>query len=349
MALTAYQFHVSDRNGKLQPGATVEVRNALNGALASIYSDRNGSTVKSNPFAADANAFAKFFVAAGEYNINVRGGGATYDYENVTIPLVPSQSRELLTAARTYYVRTDGNDNNSGLENNAAGAFLTIQKAIDIASSFDLANFDVTVNVADGTYANAILLKPTTGSGTISIVGNIATPANVVLSVTNSNLVTGYSECRYSFTGVEFRTTTSGNAIYVYNGTKVSLGVVRFGAMTTSGIHVHAIGQGTSVTMSSNYTIASGCAAHVYAENGAYITLTPGITVTISGTPAFSTAFAVSTRFSAVLAFSVTFSGAATGVRYIVSRLGLIDVNGAGASYLPGDSSGSSSSGGQYV
>ena len=64
--------------------------------------------------------------------------------------------REQLTANRTYYVRTDGSDGNNGLANSSGGAFLTIQKAIDTVAALDLSIYNVTVQVADGTYTGAV-------------------------------------------------------------------------------------------------------------------------------------------------------------------------------------------------
>ena len=44
-----------------------------------------------------------------------------------------------------------------------------------------------------------------------------------------------------------------------------------------------------------------------------------------------------------------TFVGSATGARYSVALNGVIQTTGAGASYLPGNSAGSSATGGQYA
>src|SRR5262249_46571914 len=42
--------------------------------------------------------------------------------------------RQQVPGGLTIYVRPDGSDSNTGLANTAGGAFLTIQKAVDVAS-----------------------------------------------------------------------------------------------------------------------------------------------------------------------------------------------------------------------
>src|SRR3954447_13757840 len=91
--------------------------------------------------------------------------------------------REQLSANRTYYVRTDGSDSNNGLANSSSGAFLTIQKAIDTVGALDLSIYNVTVQVADGTYTGTVTVTgPWVGSGTVFLQGNTTTPANVVIT-----------------------------------------------------------------------------------------------------------------------------------------------------------------------
>jgi hypothetical protein len=91
--------------------------------------------------------------------------------------------RDKLTANRSYFVATTGSDSNSGL---AIGTpFLTKQKAMDvITETLDVAGFTVTVNVADGAYTAGVAIKGWVGGGIVDFVGNVATPANVTVTMT---------------------------------------------------------------------------------------------------------------------------------------------------------------------
>lgn len=74
-----------------------------------------------------------------------------------------------------------------------------------------------------------------------------------------------------------------------------------------------------------------------------------GITVTLSGTPAFSVAFATASRAGVVQVNANTYSGSATGTRYAASTNGVIFTNtGGSATYLPGNGAGTTATGGQY-
>jgi hypothetical protein len=94
--------------------------------------------------------------------------------------------RVMLTENRTYYVRPDGNDDNSGLADTAGGAWATLQYAYNkIATTLDMNGYTVTVQMADGTYAGGInhaTDAPSIVNGPIYIRGNIASPQNVVVN-----------------------------------------------------------------------------------------------------------------------------------------------------------------------
>jgi hypothetical protein len=256
---------------------------------------------------------------------------------------VDSATREKLTAARTYYVLTTGSDSNTGLVNTAGGAFLTIQKALNAVTVLDLNNNAVTIQVGPGTYTGSISQSvPFTGLGSVSLVGDTTTPSNVLIS---GPTITVANAAILSVAG--FKVVPSGGqalSASTYGILNVT-GKMEYG--TSSSQHMIAA-YGGVINISAAYTISGGATIHWLAKMAGRITAT-GLTITLSGTPAFSSLFAYSSQGGGVLEVnSNTFSGSATGVRYLAEYGGGIITGGAGANYLPGNSAGSAPSPGWY-
>ena len=261
-----------------------------------------------------------------------------------SFPLTPR--REILTANRAYYVRTDGSDSNTGLVDNSGGAFLTIQKAIDTACALDLSVYSVTVQVRDGTYTTALALKSYVGAGPITILGNTTTPANVLLSTTSVSAVTADNvRGRWNLHAFKIQTTTSGNGIFNI-GSSIGLQNMNYGAMASGGVHLYALSNGTFFN-EGNYTISGGAYAHFYGENGGRMFMSGAATVTLTGTPAFS--YFIFSTLASSWRGNPTWSGSATGARYNVDLNSVIMTFGGGATYLPGNAAGTAATGGQYA
>lgn len=255
--------------------------------------------------------------------------------------------REKLQEARTYYVRTDGDDTNDGRANTTGGAFRTIQKAIDTVAALDL-TYNVTIQVADGTYTTPVNVSGQfVGSGTVTIVGNTATPANVIVSVTSNHCFVAQSGAKIILSGMELRTTTSGQAVFAIGaGSEIKLTVgIRFGAC--AGTHIRADANGY-IRFLNDYAIVGGAGQHVSVVNGGVVEMA-SFTVTITGTPAFVTSFILAQASGLVSIYAVTWSGPATGTRYSVVTNAVINTFGQATTYLPGSGVGSTATGGQYA
>ena len=80
-----------------------------------------------------------------------------------------------------------------------------------------------------------------------------------------------------------------------------------------------------------------------------YIYLGYSLTITITGTPAFSTGFVQVTDAGMIyIPNSTTFSGSATGPRFNVNLYGILHCGGSSVSFLPGNAAGVMASGGVY-
>jgi len=252
--------------------------------------------------------------------------------------------RELLTANRTYYVRKDGADTNDGLSDTVGGAFLTIQKALDTACTLDLSIYNVTVQVRTGTYAEKLALREYVGAGPINIVGDAATPSNVTISATSGACFSGNGHRLYTLNGFKLQTTSSGEGIQLSRGASLNYQNIDFGSTVYSHIYVAS---GAVAQMVGPCTISGGAPTHINLTAGGYLNVS-GRTFTITGTPAFSSAFALVDSPALLFAAGNTFAGSATGKRYDASLGGVINTAGGGANYFPGNSAGAATTG-QYA
>ena len=259
--------------------------------------------------------------------------------------------REPLVADRTYYVRTDGDDANTGLANTAGGAFLTIQRAVDVCGdTLDFRGYVVTVNVGAGTYAEKVQIPFMTGIDTsatavpqFQIIGDATTPSNVVVdgssfvacfvTVSGRAYISGFKVINSTNTGI----LASAQAY-------IQLGVMEYGACSQN--HIFVINQ-SFVKCTDDYAITGNAATHLVVQGNSVLQMTNS-TVTLTGPPAFTT-FAYATTGGVLNIDGNTYSGSATGNYYLATVNGVIFVNGAGATYLPGNAAGSTLTGGQYV
>ena len=257
----------------------------------------------------------------------------------------PVLVREVLTTARTYYVRPDGNDINDGLENTATRAFLTPQAAMNhVARSLDLKQFSVTIQLADGTYSASISYPNYVGGGVVIIKGNTTTPANVVLTTTGSAIFINTSQRVYRIQDVKLTGSAVTYGLYAQDGGAISFGNIDFGTGIT--YQIFAAQNGQVYNYSTNYTISGSCANHVLAQQGSNV-LVYGVTLTLTNTPAFTNAFLHGTMGSSLTFGGNTYSGASTGPRFIIEYNSNLRVDGASGS-LPGNTGGVTNNGGEY-
>ena len=334
-------LNVSTSAHGLVPKAVAPAANALN-----VFGIANGETAITNKTILTTTApSTQAFGDSASAGTNLDAAHSDHKH---AIPV----ARIELTATLTYYVRTDGNDSNNGLANTSGGAFLTIQHAINVASALDNGGYNITIQVADGTYVSAteIDMKSFVGSGLIIIQGNTTTPANCVLSFSGAGS-TGFSASGvvgvYQIQGFRLKATNTGTfAISVINFSYINIQNLDF----NTGWSTHISSQlQAAVNIIGNYTISGSANAHMDNE-ASIISCYATITVTISGTPAWGYYFTHcgAAGWTYIEHGTVTYSGASTGKRYVADTNGILGTDGGGSTYFPGNAAGTTATGGLY-
>jgi hypothetical protein len=280
--------------------------------------------------------------------------------DNALRKLISSYIRVKASGTYNVYVSTaSGNDSNDGLT--PGTAFKTIQHGINyMLSNVDLGPYAAQVNIEAGTYNESLAVNTTpmgsngaiflcTYNGQVAITGVYGTvltaQGGAVVVIAGNFLMSCSSVLNYA-NGVILAV---GGAL-IASDPRMNLtignspGCVQFFA-DRSGVIFFGYG----------YTIAGGANSHYYASfNGSIIMsqadTTKTMPITLQNTPNFAQQFCVAHSGGAVYVYSgCTYSGtSATGSRYTAVLNGVINVAGRGASFLPGDSAGTLSTGGQY-
>lgn len=271
-----------------------------------------------------------------------------------------TNTRTIITAPTIFYVSPTGSDTVSGLNPSQPAA--TVNYILNLLFTiYDANNQPVTIQLSNGTYNQSIHIRgnptgqfglmqleitgATAGSpGLVTINGNPAIHANnySMLYLTNLTL----QSTSDSILSTNFSTVTFDNLVFAA-ATNWHLNVLRAG---------HIYGQG-------NYQITGGGSGHAKATgsgSGIYLQVQPVLSapptpnqpvITLTGTPAWSSAFALATD-NAVVHCNAQFSGGATGNRATASANGVIDTDGnpnALTTYFPGTVNPTTATGGQIT
>jgi len=226
--------------------------------------------------------------------------------------------REVLRANRIYYVRNDGSDSNNGLANNSGGAFLTWAKCQDVLATLDGNGFSATVQFTGTFTARVNIDKQFVGFSLIQIDGNTTTPSNAFINTTNESVYIATNTPVY-IKGLKLASSAN-IGLWVASGFCEINGNLEFAACGFS--HIYVSGQKAQLNQKSGYLISGASPTHFQSyDQGLFDANGSGYTVTITGSPNFSSAFALLGRAGTALFVNITYSGTTTGKQYDVLPL----------------------------
>lgn len=252
--------------------------------------------------------------------------------------------REQLAGDAIFFVRADGADSHDGYNDKPSGAFLTLQRAYDVVSErFDLAGHTVTIRLGVGAFAGLHVINGWTGGGSIVIEG-AGTEASVLEDADHLIAWSAPLPGELRICNVALRTSGTADAIHGAAGGRLVFKDVVFGAC--GGRHIAALAPGARIVCAGDYAITGSAASHWSAAHASSIDVR-GRAITLAREPVF-TVFAEAQSGGIIEAGGNSFNGTAKGPCYRVASNGVIST-GNGGGYLPGDTGGTLSSGGQYV
>jgi hypothetical protein len=270
---------------------------------------------------------------------------------------LPGLRKPVVGGTLNFYISNAGNDSNPGT--NISFPLATINRALSLAATYyDLVGTTVRINLANGTYSGC-LVNGSQVSCVVNLVGNVASPESVVISQPGGIAVESVYSAKLVVSGFTVQATgstadyeTSGVGLLaagqglIIVGPGMIFGECSLAHMEASqgDITVQSLapGQGTP------YTISGSALIHWYAGSAGYIAAADS-TITIA-TPNLNFGDWFASASCGILeVWNCTFTGpgasSVTGTRYVASQGGVINTQGAGPNYLPGNTAGSNATG----
>ena len=370
--LSRLRLYASDaaRTADTRDGATIT--NPPEGLLIDVEFTNTPDTVLFTPLEVIGNQenplnstiYAKIF--------NLSGGSSTVTVTIEAYSLSQQISQqEVLDGDRIYYVRTDGNDNNNGLTNNANGAFATLQKASDTIALLNRKDYTITVSfTGTWTLSNSLIIKEGIGSG--KIIWDGGNSANTTIqSAVNNTIDKGLIQCNNAvkniylknFKVIHFNPGVWAMCIVSRDNSIIYLEDLNFGDLpdtSTFCAHMLAETNGSININSINYEISGGISGtntvgrHYFVRNGGIINTygTGTQTVTITNNPKFIH-FAFAETTGIIQDYQTTYNGSVLSgcQKYYASLNAVINqFTIPNSSYsFPGSVSGTTVTGGQYL
>ena len=250
------------------------------------------------------------------------------------------------------YCRTTGSDTTAtGATNTDIDAFATIAAALIYgASRNNLSGRQLIIQL--GNQATFAAPGAVGVGGQIVIVGDVANQGLYGISGAGpggggSGLIAATNNTGVIVQGVTINNTSTINAhLAAVSASSVSFNNVTFSSGVATGQPVAYATLGGSITCNGGNIMGTNCGS-LFTAQGGNITLTASITV--QGTPNFTNACALASQSGTIAISGGSFTGAATGLRYSAVLNGTINTSGAGASFFPGNSAGTTATGGQYA
>lgn len=227
--------------------------------------------------------------------------------------------RDKLIANRTYYVRADGADTNNGLANTAGGAFLTIQKAIDVVKQLDLNGFTVNITcIGDFTGQGTINIYLPIGAGSVILQGDTA--SITATKIQKISLVDQSALCTFIIDAFELRNNsdcltisrasiTHGRISYAGAGFVIGLsGGAKFNPYAVTGC-----------TITFSYFGSGTLNSLVICQNGSIFDIFAAVSsiITLSGNPSFALGLLLSEGNALITIANATVTGSFSGTQYI--------------------------------